>query len=262
MLPRNKGTFVTSETKYYQGTEAPHGSNHGTCIATAQMVALVLGLDPRNVLPFEATANNQSEIGRKMTQRQTQRSSVRRNSPISLNQIERKRKTMLQYRITTNAALLYRLSGDYNPIHVEGDLLTLENGNAKGNAGEGSAVLHGLCTMGYAVRAILHHAEHHHTDKQHVKEVCLASVRCTFVKPVYVGDTIRVDVWDKDDGACHDKTKCGVCFQVYRDVDSRACSDGHLSDTKRGSDLVVDKGEAHFRPKRSTDEGAGNISRL
>ena len=47
--PRNIGTFITTETKYYQ---------NGNCIATAEMVALILGMDPDVAIPFNVHSNN------------------------------------------------------------------------------------------------------------------------------------------------------------------------------------------------------------
>ena len=120
--PRNVGTFVTTETKYYQ---------RECCIATAQMTALVYGMNPDKVIQWQG---HQSCVNDALSSNE--------NVPKSATT----EKTMHTFTIPSNAALLYRLSGDYNPIHVEGT-----DGDAPG------PLLHGLCTMGYATRAILKH---------------------------------------------------------------------------------------------------------
>lgn len=78
------------------------------------------------------------------------------------------------------AALIYRLSGDYNPIHADPAMAR--------KAGFERPILHGLCTLGVATRAI-------------VQAVCedqperLKSFRLRFSSPVYPGETIATDYW-------------------------------------------------------------------
>ena len=77
-------------------------------------------------------------------------------------------------------ALIYRLSGDINPLHAEPDF-------AKA-AGFPRPILHGLATFGVAGHAIL-------------KSVCgydpskVTGMRCRFSAPVYPGETIRTEIW-------------------------------------------------------------------
>ena len=78
------------------------------------------------------------------------------------------------------AALLYRLNGDLNPIHV------LPTMAAK--AGFERPILHGLCTFGMAARALL-------------KTYCpgeparMRSFAVRFSAPMYPGETLRVETW-------------------------------------------------------------------
>ncbi len=78
------------------------------------------------------------------------------------------------------AALIYRLSGDWNPLHVDPKV-------AK-KAGFEKPILHGLGTLGVAGHAIL-------------KTCCdydparLKSLDLRFSAPVYPGETIRTEIW-------------------------------------------------------------------
>ena len=82
-----------------------------------------------------------------------------------------------------NSALVYRLSGDYNPIHAD---------PAKAaSAGFDRPILHGLCSFGIATRAILHAC----CDNDPAR---LKSLGLRFSKPVYPGETIAVNLWYED----------------------------------------------------------------
>ena len=77
-------------------------------------------------------------------------------------------------------ALIYRLSGDYNPLHVD---------PAVGQkAGFKQPILHGLCTYGLAGRAVLKTICDYDTSK-------LSSLSVRFSSPVYPGETIRTEMY-------------------------------------------------------------------
>jgi acyl dehydratase len=79
-----------------------------------------------------------------------------------------------------NAALIYRLSGDYNPLHADPDVAAA--------AGFERPILHGLCTYGCAAAAIL----------RAVPNRTLVGFDARFSSPVFPGETISVDVWEGD----------------------------------------------------------------
>lgn len=95
--------------------------------------------------------------------------------------------------IPTDQALLYRLSGDHNPLHT--DPAFAERG------GFPRPILHGLCTYGYTARILLHELAAAEPDR-------VASIDARFTSPVFPGDTLTVSMWS--DGDTH----------VFRTTDS------------------------------------------
>ena len=77
-------------------------------------------------------------------------------------------------------ALIYRLSGDYNPLHADPEVST--------TAGFKAPILHGLCSLGVAGHAILKTACDYDPAR-------LASLKLRFSSPVYPGETIRTEMW-------------------------------------------------------------------
>jgi acyl dehydratase len=83
-------------------------------------------------------------------------------------------------------ALLYRLSGDYNPLHIDPD--------AARQAKFDVPILHGLCTYGVAGRALLTELAGGDVSK-------LRSMNCRFSSPVYPGETIVTEIWRLEGGS-------------------------------------------------------------
>lgn len=83
-----------------------------------------------------------------------------------------------------NSALIYRLSGDLNPIHADP--------HKAGKAGFDRPILHGLCTFGAATRAIVQACGDSDPDR-------LEFVGLRFSAPVLPGETINVQIWRDDD---------------------------------------------------------------
>jgi len=77
-------------------------------------------------------------------------------------------------------ALLFRLSGDHTPIHTDPVV-------AK-RAGFARPILHGLCTLGFAGRALLAHACGGDPAR-------FRSLDARFSRPAYPGDTLVTDIW-------------------------------------------------------------------
>jgi acyl dehydratase len=91
------------------------------------------------------------------------------------------------------AALIYRLSGDYNPLHADPEI-----GKA---AGFPRPILHGLCTFGVAGHALL-------------RTLCgydparLTRMEARFSSPVFPGETVRTEIWREGPG------RAGFCCRI------------------------------------------------
>ena len=81
--------------------------------------------------------------------------------------------------VSTRAALIYRLSGDDNPLHVDPVFARA--------AGFPAPILHGLCTYGHLCRYLMRVAGGAGQD--------IRMMECRFTGPVYPGDTLSVEVW-------------------------------------------------------------------
>ncbi|QGZ63040.1 3-alpha,7-alpha,12-alpha-trihydroxy-5-beta-cholest-24-enoyl-CoA hydratase [Paraburkholderia acidisoli] len=77
-------------------------------------------------------------------------------------------------------ALIYRLSGDDNPLHADPSVARA--------AGFERPILHGLATYAVAGRAVLKHACESDPAR-------LALLHTRFTAPVYPGETIRTELW-------------------------------------------------------------------
>jgi peroxisomal enoyl-CoA hydratase 2 len=82
--------------------------------------------------------------------------------------------------IADNQALLYRLSGDYNPLHIDP--------KAAHFGGFRAPILHGLCTYGFCGQMLLRMLCNNDPSR-------FKSLKVRFSSPVFPGDILRVVGW-------------------------------------------------------------------
>jgi acyl dehydratase len=98
---------------------------------------------------------------------------------------DRKPDKTVAYKTLPQQALIYRLSGDYNPLHADPEFAKL--------GGFDVPILHGLCTYGHAGRAVL--SAFCGNDPAR-----LESFEVRFSGVVFPGETITTDMWDMGGG--------------------------------------------------------------
>jgi acyl dehydratase len=118
------------------------------------------------------------------------------------------------YTTRADQALLYRLSGDRNPLHSDPSFAAM--------AGFDRPILHGLCSYGFTGRALLH-------------SLCgsdparFRSMEARFSSPVWPGDALTVSMWLDGEGPDGSST---AIFQTRRN----------------GEQVVIDSGRCTFQP--------------
>jgi acyl dehydratase len=112
----------------------------------------------------------------------------------------------VSYQTLPAQALIYRLTGDRNPLHSD-PVFAARGGFPR-------PILHGLCTFGFTGRALLH--KFCGSDPARFR-----SMSGRFSKPVLPGDTLTVCMWRIGDGEA-----------AFR--------------TMRGDDVVLDGGRLTF----------------
>jgi acyl dehydratase len=98
---------------------------------------------------------------------------------------ERAADVEVSYATRPEAALIYRLSGDVNPLHADPEVAA--------KAGFDRPILHGLCTYGMAGRAVIEQVLDH--DAARLKRLALR-----FTSPVWPGETVRYELWSEGAG--------------------------------------------------------------
>jgi acyl dehydratase len=106
---------------------------------------------------------------------------------------------------TSNSALIYRLSGDRNPLHCDPDVARA--------AGFERPILHGLCSYGHACRSVLKAFCNYDVNR-------ISSFDVRFSAPVYPGETLRIAMWRENNA---------VLFEAFaNDRNVQVLKNGHV----------------------------------
>ena len=115
---------------------------------------------------------------------------------------------VIEHRTLPISALIYRLSGDYNPLHADPAIAR--------KAGFERPILHGLCTFGIACLSLIRALCESDASR-------LRSLGARFTKPVYPGETLRTEYWIGAEGLVQFR-----CISVER------------------NEIVLDRGQAQI----------------
>jgi acyl dehydratase len=92
--------------------------------------------------------------------------------------------SVFEWKTRPEAALIYRLSGDWNPLHADPEVAR--------SAGFRAPILHGLCSFGVSGWAIVRALAGGDGSR-------LRAIGTRFASPVYPGETLRVEMWRRGD---------------------------------------------------------------
>jgi 3-hydroxyacyl-CoA dehydrogenase/3a,7a,12a-trihydroxy-5b-cholest-24-enoyl-CoA hydratase len=98
---------------------------------------------------------------------------------------ERSPDAVVEERTLTQQALIYRLSADFNPLHADPAVAVL--------AGYDRPILHGMCTSGFACRAVLREFADGDAHR-------FSSFKVRLSGHVFPGETVVTRMWDEGGG--------------------------------------------------------------
>ncbi|KAJ2346841.1 hypothetical protein GGF43_004893 [Coemansia sp. RSA 2618] len=138
----------------------------GNVIAVSESTSFIRGLGGFSKKPGFVPAK-----GPERSESATARNAIPKRSPDAV----------CSQKTSEDQAAIYRLSGDYNPLHLDPEMSKL--------GGFKTPILHGLCTFGYASRHVVKMAAPNGDASK------LKNVKARFSAPVLPGETLETSVW-------------------------------------------------------------------
>jgi acyl dehydratase len=105
---------------------------------------------------------------------------------------ERDADRVISLQTRLDQALIYRLSGDRNPLHSDPQFAS--------RAGFDKPILHGLCTFGFTGRGLLEECVDGDVNR-------FGSMSARFRSPVYPGERLDLYLWQVEEGRTHFLTR-------------------------------------------------------
>ncbi len=137
--------------------------------------------------------------------------------------------------------LLYRLTGDLFALHADPDFAR--------RSGFKEPIMHGLCTLGYACRALLRTMADGRADR-------LRKIRCRFSAPLYPDTPIETRIWKLE--PAHDADRSG---ENLPDPETREKAGAHTGAATvawrvvnaETGETIIDRGMAEFGAPRKAE---------
>ncbi len=177
--PKSIGTFVTSQSKVTS-------EKTGQLSCSMQSTALVLGVDPKNIIA------NDTGVPRQTCIRKTYKKKIGNET----------RSFQWVYQTSRSQALLYRMaSGDSNHIHVDTSASEMLGNKRK------APLLHGLFTLALAFRAVVKLFNRDNSFDENDCELFFRRLEGAFRTPAFVGDCLCVKIWNHDTAVTKSKNR-------------------------------------------------------
>ncbi|KAJ6569092.1 peroxisomal dehydratase [Mycena capillaripes] len=205
-LPLTSGPGWKWTTKY-TGVE----ENKSGIVMTSESLLM----DPKGV-PYARLYGSSFFIGAKATGEKFSKVVARapQGKPIPK---DRKADWVVQEKTSPEQALIFRLSGDYNPLHIDPKI-----GEA---GGFGGVILHGLSSFGFAARALINSV-----GGKDPRSLQFFGTR--FTSPVKPGDVLETSAWEVGPGP---KATIEVAFVTKNLTSGKIALGGGIAYIKRAA---------------------------